>query len=227
MNKEPLIRLSGVRVFKGKTTLLENINFLQAQGEMCYLIGRTGSGKSSFMRALYGDLECSGDQTTVCGEELPVSSGREIARLRRKQGMIFQDFKLFEDWTVSENLDFVLKSTGWRKKSERAARIIDVLNSVDLIHSRDRKVGTMSGGEQQRIAVARAILNKPDLILADEPTANLDPQTADEIMYLIKNIHSELNNAVLIATHDYRIIEKFPARIIECNDQTLTELNSL
>jgi len=225
MSAEKTIDFKNVRVFKGKTTLLQDLSLSIESHSLCYLVGRTGSGKSSFMRALYADLDCEGDQAMVCGEELPLSSGNAIARLRRKQGMIFQDFKLFEDWTVEENLDFVLKRTGWKNKSQRAARVIDVLNSVDLVNDRHRKVTTMSGGEQQRIAVARALLNSPQLILADEPTANLDPKTADEIMYLVKNIHQELGNVILIATHDYRIIDKFPGRVFECDQQTIQEIS--
>ncbi|MCL4128074.1 UNVERIFIED_CONTAM: hypothetical protein GTU68_026274 [Idotea baltica] len=191
------------------------------QGEFTYLVGRTGTGKSSLLKAIYGEMPIADGRGHICGHDLDGLSSRRRAALRRSLGMVFQDFRLFEGWSVFDNLDFVLKATAWKDKAKRKSRILEVLNDVTLSSKINLKVANLSGGEKQRLAVGRALLNHPKLIIADEPTGNLDPETSDEIMYLLTNINKTHNTAVLFATHDYRLIEKFPNKIIRCKNRRL------
>lgn len=203
--------------------VLNNISFRLADGEMVYIIGKSGSGKSSFIKTLYGENPVAAGIVSVCDVALQDIASKELPIFRRKLGIVFQDFHLLKHWTVQNNLEYVLKATDWKDKSAIAARVEEVLEQIGLLAKLDTVVSSLSGGEQQKIAIARAILNKPALILADEPTGNLDPESSDEIMYLLHKVANENKTAIIIATHDYRLIDKFPARIYECKDGNLTE----
>ncbi|MEM1123656.1 MAG: ATP-binding cassette domain-containing protein, partial [Bacteroidota bacterium] len=198
------------------------------RGEFTYLIGKTGSGKSSLLKTLYGALPLQSGKGKVAGFDLTMLNRKTIPFLRRKLGIVFQDFNLLVDRNIQENLAFVLKATGWKDKKARQRRIDEVLEKVALTSKKSKMPYELSGGEQQRIVFARALLNDPDLIVADEPTGNLDPDTSDDILLLLKNLADEQNTAVFFATHDYRILENFPARIVRCQKgQILDEENFL
>lgn len=192
--------------------VLGNVSMQVHQGEFAYLIGKTGSGKSSLLKTLYADLPLNEGEGTVAGYNLKGISREKVPMLRRKIGMVFQDFNLLYDRSIKENLEFVLQATDWTDKAKITKRIKEVLESVSLEKVLDKKPHQLSGGEQQRVVIARALLNKPDLILADEPTGNLDPEVSDEILELLHNIASK-GTAVLMATHDYRLINKFPGTV--------------
>ncbi len=194
--------------------VLENINLTVGEGEFTYLIGKTGSGKSSLLKTLYGALPLLQGSGEVAGYDLKDISRKNIHELRRKLGIVFQDFNLLTDRNIGDNLLFVLKATGWTDAAEMDARITQVLNEVGLNNKRESMPYQLSGGEQQRIVLARALLNNPALLIADEPTGNLDPETSDDVLTLMRNLAKQHNTAVLCATHDYRILENFPARII-------------
>ena len=187
-------------------------------GEFAYLIGKTGSGKSSLLKILYGDLPLQAGTGEVADIDLVNLNTSRIPALRRKLGIVFQDFQLLTDRTIEKNLDFVLRATGWKSKVEINDRIDEVLESVNMATKKHKMPHQLSGGEQQRIAIARALLNHPELILADEPTGNLDPETSIEIMMLIKRLSAEKNMAVLMATHDYSLIRRFPAKTFRCEN---------
>ncbi len=217
-----VIKLEGVDVYQQKYLVLNNVNLQINPGEFVFLIGQTGSGKSSLLKILYGELHIAGGQGQVAGFDLKKLSDKEIPYLRRKLGIVFQDFQLLTDRTIEQNLEFVMKATGWKDKKLISERILDVLEKVGL-RSKVRKMPhELSGGEQQRVVIARALLNDPELILADEPTGNLDPDTSEEIVTLLKQI-SQSGTAVLIASHDYHIIRAFPSRIIKCEDGIVHE----
>ncbi|GIV33243.1 MAG: phosphonate ABC transporter ATP-binding protein [Chitinophagales bacterium] len=218
-----LIDLRGACIFQGKTLVLNGVDLHVHKGEFVYLIGKTGSGKSSLMKALYGDLPLQQGEGQVVGFDLKKLKPGQVPYLRRKLGIVFQDFQLLMDRTVSDNLIFALRATGWKDKAQIQERINEVLTQVGLRTKGFRFPHELSGGEQQRVAIARALLNHPPLILADEPTGNLDPDTSDDIMQLLLRLNRELHTAVLMATHNYYIIEKFPARIIRCADGKLIE----
>ena len=210
-----VIKLEGVDVYQQKYLVLNNVNLQIIPGEFVFLIGQTGSGKSSLLKILYGELHIASGEGQVAGFDLKKLSDKEIPHLRRKLGIVFQDFQLLTDRTIEQNLEFVMKATGWKDKKLISERILDVLEKVGL-RSKVRKMPhELSGGEQQRVVIARALLNDPELILADEPTGNLDPDTSEEIVTLLKQI-SQSGTAVLIASHDYHIIRAFPSRIIKC-----------
>jgi cell division transport system ATP-binding protein len=211
-----IVRLKDVNIYQQTTRVLEGVNLQIARGEFTYLIGKTGSGKSSLLKLLYAALPLLEGHGEVAGFDLRTLNRNTIPLLRRKLGIVFQDFNLLQDRSVEANLRFVLEATGWKEEAALRKRIAEVLEMVDLA-GRERKMPhELSGGEQQRVVIARALLNSPELIIADEPTGNLDPETSDDILLLMRQLAKLNNSAVLFATHDYRILEHFPARILRC-----------
>jgi len=210
-----IVKLSNadIRQQDGKI-VLENINLSIGEGEFTYLIGKTGSGKTSLLKVIYAALPLEKGNGEVAGLDLRSVTRKNMHLLRRKLGIVFQDFNLLTDRTVEENLLFVLRATGWTDPAEMAVRVTEVLNDVNLLDKRHAMPFELSGGEQQRIVIARALLNKPALLIADEPTGNLDPETSDDVLVLMRNLAKQNNTAVICATHDYRILQNFPARII-------------
>lgn len=217
MTNETLIRLDNAQISQLGKRVLRDVCFEITNGEFVYLIGRTGSGKSSLLKTLYADIPLGGGNAEIVGFDLSSMRKKDIPFLRRKIGIVFQDFQLLYDVSVEENLAFVLRATGWNDNDKIAARIAEVLNLVGLQDKIKEMPYRLSGGEQQRVAVARALLNDPMLILADEPTGNLDPETTNDIMRLLIKI-KEKGKAVFMATHNYNIIHKYPSRIINCTD---------
>ncbi|MEE1944938.1 ATP-binding cassette domain-containing protein [Pedobacter sp. KR3-3] len=222
MTQSAVINLQNVDVFQQKHLVLSNVNLDIAKGEFVFLIGQTGSGKSSLLKIIYGDLHIGNGNGSVAGFNLKNLADKEVPFLRRKLGIVFQDFQLLSDRTIEQNLDFVLKATGWNDKNLINERIKDVLEKVGLRSKIKKMPHELSGGEQQRVVIARALLNNPEIILADEPTGNLDPDTSEEIVLLLKQI-SQSGTAVLMATHDYHIIRTFPSRIIKCENGIVHE----
>ena len=220
-----IIKLEGVDLFQMDHQVFSNISLSINKGEFLYLIGETGSGKSSLLKALFGEIKSSAGNITVSTFNLNTISAKEIPLLRRKLGIVFQDFQLLTDRNVFDNLEFVLKATGWSDKTKIADRIDEVLDSVHLTGIKEKMPFELSGGEQQRAAIARALLNHPEIILADEPTGNLDPKKSEKIIELLKEINSK-GTTVLIATHDYAMIQKYGARIIKCDNQKISEIES-
>ena len=192
-------------------------------GEFVFLIGKTGAGKSSLLKLLYGDLPLHSGQGSIVGFDLNKLKDREIPLLRRKLGVVFQDFKLLPDRTLFDNLSFVLKATGWKGKTKIKERVAEVLELVNVTSSDQKFPFELSGGEQQRVAIARALLNHPELIIADEPTGNLDPETSQEIMHLFRKLHTG-GISIVMATHDYNMIVKFPGKIFQCDQGRLNEV---
>ena len=214
-----------VNINQSGIPVLKDVNFDLAKAESCYIIGKSGSGKSSLLKALYGAVKVDEGQARVLDFDLTALKRPQVPDLRRKLGMVFQDFLLFKQWTVASNLSFVMVATDWRDKVAIRQRVEEVLNDVGLLQYFNHKVHQLSGGEQQRLAIARAIINKPELIIADEPTGNLDPDTSDEILYLLNKVSRDNHSAVIYATHDYRLIEKFPARIYRCEESRILEVS--
>lgn len=214
MAAENVIQLNNVNIYQGGALVLKDVNLSVNRGEFVYLVGKTGTGKSSLLKTLYGELPLKEGTGTVVGHQLADLTWKTIPFLRRDLGVVFQDFQLLTDRNVKENLKFVLKATGWKDENMIQAKIDDVLEKVGLKSKGFKMPFEMSGGEQQRIDIARALLNSPRLLLADEPTGNLDPETSDEIMGLLMNISKDYGMAVIMATHDYMVINKFPARIL-------------
>ena len=217
---EPIIELKNASIFQRENLVLANVNLTLNKGEFIYLIGRTGSGKSSLLKTLYGELPARDGYFHVAGYDLTHLRKKETPYLRRKIGIVFQDFQLLFDRSVEKNLEFVLKATGWRDSDEISKRIHEVLLMVGLADKRKVMPHRLSGGEQQGVAIARALLNHPDVILADEPTGNLDPDTTLEVMKLLRRI-SENGQAVLMATHNYTLMQKYPSRIANCKNGTV------
>jgi cell division transport system ATP-binding protein len=208
-------------------TIVKGLNFELAKNEIVFLIGKTGSGKSSVLKLLYGELPLEEGTGSVVGFDLMQLKKKDIPSLRRKIGIVFQDFQLLTDRTVYKNLEFVLKATGWTDKSLIDQRIEEVLNIVSLKDKLHTMPFALSGGEQQRITIARALLNKPELILADEPTGNLDPETSEEIMRVLIAIAAEQNTGILMATHDMSLVDKFPNKVLRVENGTVKHVESL
>lgn len=217
-----IIKLNNVDIFQQAHLVLSNVDLHVDKGDFVWLIGQTGSGKSSLLKVIYGDLGIKNGTGHACGYELSKLPGRDVPYLRRKLGIVFQDFQLLTDRTIEQNLLFVMRATGWKDKKVMADRALDVLEKVGLRSKLKKMPHELSGGEQQRVVIARALLNDPEIILADEPTGNLDPETSEEIVLLLKQI-SQSGTAVLVATHDYHIIRAFPSRIIKCENGKVLE----
>lgn len=224
MGAKNVIELTQSSIYQRSHLVLSDVNFTVNEGEFVYLIGKTGSGKSSLLKVLYGDLALQSGQGSVVGMDLKSLKTSKIPDLRRHLGIVFQDFQLLTDRTVEQNLIFVLKATGWKDKSTIDARIDEVLNAVGMLSKKKMMPFRLSGGEQQRVSIARALLNHPELILADEPTGNLDPETSNDIMDLLLSVSKQNNCAVLMATHDYEIIRRYPARKVRCEEGKLFEV---
>ena len=219
----PIIELIKASIFQNDKPILENLNIEVAKGEFVFLIGKTGSGKSSLIKVLYGDLTLKEGTGNVVGFNLLKITQKQIPFLRRKIGVVFQDFKLLSDRNIYDNLKFVLLATGWKNKEDIDKRINEVLKEVGLFEIEKKYPFELSGGEQQRTAIARALLNTPELIIADEPTGNLDPQTSNEVMEVFKRLHKQ-GMAVFMATHDYNMIVKFPGKIFKCDSGKVFEV---
>ncbi|MXV39319.1 ATP-binding cassette domain-containing protein [Flavobacteriaceae bacterium Ap0902] len=218
MSTTPIIYLKDADIYQRNFLVLNEVDFEMQPGEFAYLIGKTGSGKSSLLKVLYGDLPLQTGEGEVAGINLENLTTSKIPYLRRKLGIVFQDFQLLSDRTIEKNLKFVLQATGWKTKVEIENRIDQVLEDVNMATKKHKMPHQLSGGEQQRISIARALLNHPELILADEPTGNLDPETSIEIMNLLRRVSEEHNMAVLMATHDYSLIRKFPSKTFRCEN---------
>ena len=220
---QAVLELTNASIFQKENLILEDVSIRIEKGEFVYLIGKTGTGKSSFMKTLYGDLPLSKGDGTIVGHDLTTLKEKDIPFLRRKLGVVFQDFKLLNDRTVKENLHFVLTATGWKDKTQMNLKIDQVLDKVGMKSKSVKYPYELSGGEQQRIAIARALLNDPELILADEPTGNLDPQTSVEVMEVLQEINSN-GNTILMATHDYALLLKYPSKTLKCDQGQLFEV---
>lgn len=212
---QSIIELKNVNIYQGDSLILGNVNVSVDPGEFVYLVGKTGTGKSSLLKTMYGDLDLREGEGWVAGHDLKKLTWKTVPFLRRNLGVVFQDFQLLTDRNVNENLKFVLKATGWKDEKLMNDKIEDVLDKVNLKTKGFKMPFELSGGEQQRIDIARALLNSPKLILADEPTGNLDPETSDEIMQLLFHICRDFNTTIVMATHDYIVINKFPARTLK------------
>ena len=217
-----VVELRGALVMQEENIVLRDVNVDIKKGEFVYLIGRVGSGKSSLLKTLYAELPFNGDDSFVVGYDLSKINSNQIPYLRRKMGVVFQDFQLLSDRNVYDNLNFVLRATGWKSKNDIDRRIREVLSQVDMVHNGYKMPHQLSGGEQQRVAIARALLNSPELILADEPTGNLDPDTTDALMQLLVQINKE-GKTIIMATHNYNVVRNYPTRTLKCENSMLGE----
>jgi len=218
-----VLRLKDASIYQRETLILSEVNIEINKGEFVYLIGKTGTGKSSFMKTLYGDLPLTEGEGFIVDYDLRTLKEKDIPFLRRKLGVVFQDFKLLNDRNVNDNLLFVLKATGWTDRAAMDSKIEEVLGKVGMKTKGFKNPYQLSGGEQQRVAIARALLNDPDLILADEPTGNLDPQTSVEVMEVLQQI-SRNGKTILMATHDYALLLKYPSKTLKCDGQKVFEV---
>ena len=218
-----VIEYKGVEIHRAEKTVLTDVSFSVGEGEFCYLVGRVGSGKSSLLKSMYAEVPIySGEKAEVLEYDLLGMRKRQIPYLRRNIGIVFQDFQLLQDRSVYDNLSFVLKATGWSNRAEMDQRIEDVLIDVGMNHKSYKMPHELSGGEQQRIVIARALLNNPKLILADEPTGNLDPQTGITIVSLLHSLAAD-GHSILMATHNLQLCDDFPARVLRCRDKELID----
>ncbi len=224
MENNVIIKFDKVSIYQNENLILANVSLEIDKGEFVYLIGKTGSGKSSLLKTLYADLSVKNGIAIVAGFNLRTLKIKEIPFLRRKLGIVFQDFQLLMDRTVAENLFFVMQATGWKNKKDMQRRMHEVLAKVDLETKGNSMPHKLSGGEQQRVGIARALVNDPEIILADEPTGNLDPETSEGIIGLLFDI-SKTGSAVLMATHNYNFFEKFPAKTLRCDSGNIREFN--
>ncbi|MEI7508186.1 MAG: ATP-binding cassette domain-containing protein [Flavobacterium sp.] len=220
---EVVLALKDVTIYQENKVILSQINLEVKHGEFLYIIGKTGTGKSSFMKTLYGDLPLTEGEGHIVEYDLATLEEKDIPYLRRKIGIVFQDFKLLPDRNVNDNMLFVLKATGWKDAAEMQNKIDEVLDKVGMKGFANQMPHQLSGGEQQRVAIARALLNDPELILADEPTGNLDPQTSVEVLEVLKNINA-LGKTIIMATHDYALLMKFPSKTLKCEDGAIFEV---
>ena len=220
---DSVLKLENTSIFQDKNLILSEINIDVKKGEFVYLIGKTGSGKSSLLKTLYGDLKLNHGNGEIVGFNLEALKDKKIPFLRRKLGIVFQDFKLLNERTVYGNLKFVLQATGWKEREKINQKIEAVLTKVNMESKKDKFPFELSGGEQQRIAIARALLNDPELILADEPTGNLDPQTSMEVMEVLQDLNKK-GNTIFMATHDYALILKYPSKTLRCEDKKVFEV---
>lgn len=220
---ENLLYLKNAAIYQEDALVLSDVNIDIKKGDFIYLIGKTGSGKSSFMKVLYGDLPLKSGEGRVVDFDLRSLNQKDIPFLRRKLGIVFQDFKLLPDRDIFDNLYFVLKATGWKDKNDMETRIYEVLDKVGMRDKEAKMPHQLSGGEQQRVAIARALLNQPEIILADEPTGNLDPQTSVEVMGILRELNQN-GNTILMSTHDYALILKFPSKTYKCDGHRVFEV---
>lgn len=223
LSPEPVLTLDHADIYQDKNLVLGDVTFQINKGDFVYVIGRTGSGKSSMLKTLYADLGLQKGKGFVAGYALNALTSRDIPQLRRKIGIVFQDFQLFFDRSVEDNLKFVLKATGWTDKADMDRRIAEVLTQVGLGTAQKKMPHQLSGGEQQRVVIARSLLNHPQIIIADEPTGNLDPAVADQIMKVFQAINAG-GTAILMATHNYELLHKYPGRVLRCQDGQVIEL---
>ncbi len=212
---DAIVELRNANIYQGNSLILQEVTISVRRGEFVYLVGKTGTGKSSLLKTMYGDLTLKEGEGTVVGYNLTELDWKKVPYLRRNLGVVFQEFQLLTDRNINNNLKFVLKATGWKDEKLMDEKISDVLDKVGLKTKGFKMPFELSGGEQQRVDIARALLNSPKLILADEPTGNLDPETSDEIMQLLFNISRDYGTSIIMATHDYPVINKFPARTIK------------
>ena len=225
---EMIVSIEGANIYQGEALILRDVNFTIGRGEFVYLVGKTGTGKSSLLKTLYGELSLREGKASVVGFDLTEMDWKKVPFLRRNLGVVFQDFQLLTDRNVHDNLRFVLKATGWKDEHLIEEKINDVLDKVGLKNKGYKMPFEMSGGEQQRVDIARALLNSPKLILADEPTGNLDPETSDEIMQLLMQISKDYGTSVLMATHDFIVINRYPSRMLKTeNSRVFDSINAV
>lgn len=223
-SSDPVVRVKEATIFQGQEAVLQNISFDIEKGDFVFLVGRTGSGKSSLLKTLYADLPLRLGDISVAGYNIRGIRAKDVPQLRRKIGIIFQDFQLFPDRTVADNLLFVMRATGWRDSIKMKSRLVDVLMQVGLGSVEKKMPHQLSGGEQQRVVIARALLNEPQILIADEPTGNLDPEVSSGILKVFQQINRS-GTAVLMATHSYGLIKRFPNRVLKCEDGKILDSN--